>query len=74
MKRETMANVLMIVAFVLVMAVAPVIWGLYSLGAGIPLMFLCAMTMIAGAAACSEKAFNMAESEEEETEKKEERL
>lgn len=73
MKRETMANVLAIVAFVLVMAVAPVIWGLYSLGAGIPLMFLCSMTTIAGAAACSEKAFDMAENEEEET-NKEDRL
>lgn len=73
MKKEIIADVLMIVAFVLVMAVAPVIWGLYSLGAGIAPMFLCAMTMIAGAAACSEKAFDMTESEEEET-KKEERL
>ena len=72
MKKEIVANVLMIVAIVLVMAVAPVIWGLYSLGAGIPLMFLCAMTMVAGAAACSEKAFDMTESEEEET--KEDRL
>ena len=73
MKKEIMADVLIIVAFVLVMAVAPVIWGLYSLGAGIPLMFLCAMTMIAGAAACSEKAFDITENEEEET-NNEERL
>ena len=69
MKKEIMADVLIIVAFVLVMAVAPVIWGLYSLGAGIPLMFLCAMTMIAGAAACFDKASYTTENEEEETEK-----
>ena len=71
MKKEIMANVLMIVAFVLVMAVAPVIWGLYSLGAGIASMFLCAMAMVTGAAVCFEKAFDMTEGEEEETEKEE---
>lgn len=73
MKKEFTADILMIVAIALIIAVGPVMWGLYALKAGIALMVLCALIMVAGACMCFSTAFEMTENEEEET-KKEERL
>ena len=74
MKKKITVNVLMIVAIALIIAVGPVMWGLYALGAGIALMVLCALIIIYGACMCFSEVFEMTENEEEETKKKEERL
>lgn len=75
MKSKNTVDILMIVALALMAIAGPVMWGLYALGAGISLTILGGLMLIAGAALCFDKAFDMetTETEEEET-KKEERL
>lgn len=73
MKNDMIMDILIIAAVVLVMAGAAAIWGLWNLGAGIPVLCLAGGATIIGEGIIGGKMYELAESEEEET-NNEERL
>lgn len=73
MKNETMMDILMVVAIVLVMVGALAIWGLYSLGVSIPVLCLVGLTAIVGVGVIGGKMYELADEGDEES-NKEERL
>ena len=71
MKNETKMDILMVVAIVLAIAGALVFWGLYDLGASVAVMCLEGVLAIIGVGACCGKMYELAESEEVESDKEE---
>lgn len=73
MKNETMMDILMIVAVVLVMVGAAAIWGLYSLGASIPVLCLVGLGVIVSVGVVGGKMYELADEGDDES-NKEDRL
>ena len=71
MKNEIIADILMVVAIVLGIAGIAAVWGMYTLGATIPVMCLVGGALFIGSGACFSKMHEIAVREDE---TKEERL
>lgn len=69
MKNETMMDILMIGAIVEVIVGALAIWGLYSLGASIPVLCLVGLTAIVGVGVICGKMYELADEGNKESNK-----
>lgn len=65
MKNEIIADILMIVAVVLTIAGIAAVWGLYTLGASIPVMCLAGGALFIGSGVCFDKMHEIAVREDE---------